>query len=208
MARVFPTKCTACHSRDVSRDGIYWHCNTCNTNGEAELESYVPAVAPSSAPARQGEVLPAEWQRMTEATEAMLPDYSPAMEAAHALQAIQSAKETSTPLDRANATNRRMAGLALASGLVCLALYVAGASAAFAAIGFAVLVVVTVGWIIRLDHEHSPSGVERQKVRTYKDIRQTEINTQAQVAQMKMQVYMNVLERIYPRAGDDERSAD
>lgn len=120
-------------------------------------------------------------------------------EDALALRSLETATEVSTPTQRAVATNLRAAGLLVAVGLVAFALRVAGAPAAFSAIGFAALLVAGYVWIVRLDHNHSPAGIERRKVDTYGAIRQAEIGAQERIALAKLKAYMQIVEKTYGR---------
>lgn len=123
-------------------------------------------------------------------------------EDAAALRSLATATETSTPVGRSVATNIRAAGLLVAVGLVCLALRWAGAPAALSAIGFACLLVAGYVWIVRLDHQHSPAGVERRKVDSYEAIRLAEIEAQRAMGVERLRVYERILDKVYKRDGN------
>lgn len=118
-------------------------------------------------------------------------------EDAAALRSLGTTTEQSTPAGRAVATNIRAVGLLTAVGVVALALKIAGAPVAMAAMGFACLALAGYIWIVKLDHDHSPAGIERRKVDSYAAIRDREIGAQERIALAKLDAYMKILDKAY-----------
>lgn len=116
---------------------------------------------------------------------------------AHALRALETVSEASTPRDRAVAVRIKSQVVIALSIIVTVALYLAGAPGWLSAAALVVLAVVGVGWVNWLDARYSPIGNERHKTDTYADIRHHEIESNERVALAKLDAYTKTLERVY-----------
>lgn len=125
---------------------------------------------------------------------------------AHALRALETVSEASTPKDRALAVRIKSQVVIALSMVATTALYLAGAPGWLSAAALVVLAVVGVGWVNWLDARYSPIGNERHKADLYADIRHHEIDANERVALAKLDAYTKTLEKVYGDR-DDRGSA-
>jgi uncharacterized membrane protein len=110
---------------------------------------------------------------------------------------MRTVSEQSTPVERAQGIRIIIYALCALIGVVCIAMYMAGASARQAWALFAVLCIVVAGCIVWLDYAHTPIAGERRKARLFVRLEEHRIDAHKEVDLAKVDAFLELARMAY-----------